>query len=625
MTIDKKNLLIEKCTDDGFERLKNLRNPKLIEFVAEYAEHCSPDSVYVCSDTEEDFDYVRRQALENGEEVKLTLEGCTAHFDGYSDQARDTKNTRILIPRGTEIKGINTMPREDGLSEVKEILEDMMTGRQMYVMFLCLGPRDSEFSIPCVQLTDSAYVAHNEILLFRPGYDQFMKLKNKDNFFRFVHSAGELDERKTCKNIDKRRVYIDLEGGTVYSTNTQYGGNSIGLKKLAMRLAIKKASTEGWLTEHMFVMGVHGPKGRVTYFTGAYPSMCGKTATAMMPGETIVGDDIAYLIAINGRIRAVNVEKGLFGIIKDVNSKDDPLIYEALTSPAETIFSNVLIDESNNPYWIGRDGKVPNRGVNHSGDWFPGKKDEKGNEITPSHKNARFTIAIESLKNADPAVHDPKGVEVGGIIYGGRDSDTTVPVEQSFDWSHGILTKGATLESETTAATLGQEGVRKFNLMSNIEFVSIPLGRYIQDNLNLGSKAEKPPLVFSVNYFLKGKDGKFLNSKEDKRVWLKWMELRVHGEVDALKTPTGHIPKYDDLKRLFKEVLKRDYSKQDYEEQFKFRTLEHLAKIDRVEVIYKQKIDDTPEALFKALDEQRRRIEAAREKHGYYILPEKFA
>ncbi|MFH0860405.1 MAG: phosphoenolpyruvate carboxykinase (GTP) [Candidatus Altiarchaeota archaeon] len=625
MTIDKKDLLIEKCTDDGFERLKNLRNPKLIEFVAEYVGHCSPDSVYVCSDTEEDFDCVRRQALENGEEVKLALEGCTAHFDGYHDQARDTKNTKILIPKGTEIKGINTMPREDGLPEVTGILKDIMKGRQMYVMFLCLGPRDSEFSIPCVQLTDSAYVAHNEILLFRPGYDQFMKLKNKDNFFRFVHSAGELDERKTCKNIDKRRVYIDLEGGTVYSTNTQYGGNSIGLKKLAMRLAIKKASTEGWLTEHMFVMGVHGPKDRVTYFTGAYPSMCGKTATAMMPGETIVGDDIAYLIAINGKVRAVNVEKGLFGIIKDVNSKDDPLIYEALTSPAETIFSNVLIDESNNPYWIGRDGKVPNRGVNHSGEWFPGKKDEKGSEITPSHKNARFTIAIESLKNADPAVHDPKGVEIGGIIYGGRDSDTTVPVEQSFDWSHGILTKGATLESETTAATLGQEGVRKFNLMSNIEFVSIPLGRYIQDNLDLGSKAEKPPLVFSVNYFLKGKDGKFLNSKEDKRVWLKWMELRVHGEVGALKTPTGHSPKYDDLKRLFKEVLKRDYSKQDYEEQFKFRTLEHLAKIDRIEVIYKQKIDDTPKALFKALDEQRKRIEAAREKYGDYILPEKFA
>jgi len=329
----------------------------------------------------------------------------------------------------------------------------------------------------------------------------------------------------------------------------------------------------------------------------------------MLEGETIVGDDIAYLRNLKGKIRAVNVECGMFGIIRDVNAKGDPLIFKVLTSPGEVIFSNVLVTEDGTPYWLGDGRKIPEQGTNYSGEWSIGKKDAKGQEITHSHKNARYTVRLRELKNRDPKADDPQGVELSGIIYGGRDSDTSVPVEQAFDWNHGILTKGATIESETTAATLGQIGVRKFNLMANIDFLSIPMGRYINNNCDLGNAVKDPPIIFSVNYFLKDKDGKYLNGIKDKHVWLKWMELRVHGDVDAIKTPTGYIPKYEDLKKIFKEVLNKEYSEKDYAEQFRLRIPENLAKIERIIKIYKTKVPDAPHILFEALEAQKQRLE----------------
>jgi phosphoenolpyruvate carboxykinase (GTP) len=341
----------------------------------------------------------------------------------------------------------------------------------------------------------------------------------------------------------------------------------------------------------------------------------------MMPQETIVGDDIAYMRKRGGKVHAVNVERGMFGIIQGINSKDDPIIWKTLHSPNELIVSNVLVTEQKDVHWIGKDGGVPQKGFNHSGEWTPGKKDSEGNEITPSHKNARFTLKLEILRNVDPKLEDPDGVNVGGIIYGGRDSDTWVPVEESFDWTHGVIAKGAALESETTAATLGQEGVRKFNLMSNLDFVSVPLGKYIQCNLDFGNSIENPPSIFSVNYFLKGEDGDFLNEKTDKAVWLKWMELRVHGEVDATRTPTGFIPKYEDLKRLFSEVLGKEYSEEDYVKQFMLRIPKRLAKIERIVEVYRTKVPDTPPVLFRVLQEERQRLEKAREKYGNSISP----
>lgn len=617
-------LLENKCKADSYEKLMALDNPKLVDFIAKYVEHCNPASVFVRTDSAEDAQYIGNKALENGEEEKLAIEGHTVHFDGYNDQARDKDKTKYLLPPDMNLGAhINAIDREKGLKEVHEYLKNIMRGKEVYVCFFCLGPTNSEFSIPCVQITDSGYVAHSEGILYRSGYEEFKEIGDSHEFFKFVHSAGIL-ENGVSKNIDKRRIYIDIKENVVFSTNTQYGGNSIGLKKLAMRLAIHKASQEGWLTEHMFILGVHGPGRRVSYFTGAFPSLCGKTATSMLKGETIVGDDIAFLRKKNGKLRAINAEWGIFGIIRGVNSKDEPLIWEALNSPGEVIFSNVLVTDDRIPYWLGKDGDVPKKGINHSGKWTGGKKDSRSIEITPSHRNARYTVCLKELKNCDPKLDDPQGVVVGGIIYGGRDSDTLVPVEQAFDWSHGILTMGATLESETTAATLGKEGVRKFNPMSNLDFLSITVGKYVHNSLEFGNAIDKPPSIFSVNYFLKDKSGKYMNAMNDKYVWIKWMELRVNGDVDAIKTPTGYIPKYKDLKRLFREVLNKDYAEKDYVEQFTLRIPENLAKIERIVEIYQTEVPDTPKVLFETLEQQKRRLEAARAKYGDYVTPEVF-
>ncbi|MCK4596331.1 phosphoenolpyruvate carboxykinase (GTP) [candidate division WOR-3 bacterium] len=618
-------LLENRLGKKDYNKLKAIDNPHLHQFVAEYIELCNPDKVFISTDSEEDIRYIKEAAIRNGEEMKLAIEGHSVHFDGYYDQARDKGHTKFLVPKGVDLgPNLNAIDEQEGLQEIHKIMKDIMKGHELYIRFFCLGPTSSEFSIPCIQLTDSAYVAHSEDLLYRNGYEEFKRQGRSAQFFKFVHSAGELDERKVSRNIDKRRIYIDFEDAVVYSVNTQYGGNTIGLKKLAMRLAIHRAEKEGWLTEHMLLMCVHGPDKRTTYFTGAFPSLCGKTSTAMIPHETIVGDDIAYIRKRGDKAYAVNVESGVFGIIMGVNSKDDPIIWSALHSPNEIIFSNVLVTEDKGVYWIGKDGDVPKKGKNHSGEWVPGKKDIEGNEVTPSHKNARFTIKLSSLKNMDSKMNDPNGVEIGGMIYGGRDSDTWVPLEEAFDWTHGIITKGASLESETTAATLGKEGVRQFNPMSNLDFLSVPIGRYIDTNLKFGSSMEKPPKIFGVNYFLKDRNGNFTNERVDKGVWLKWIELRVHNEVDALKTPTGYIPMYDDLRKIFKELLNKIYSREDYIKQFTIRVPESLSKIERIKKIYETTVTDTPPVLFIILEEEKKRLNRTREKYGDYITPDRW-
>jgi phosphoenolpyruvate carboxykinase (GTP) len=617
------NILKERLGNEQYEKLKRIENPEVHEFIAKHIEHCNPEKVFVCTDSEEDIKYIREISIKNGEEIPLATKNHTIHFDNYKDQARDKQNTKILLPEGVELgKAINTASRKESLREIHEIMKDIMKGKEVYIRFFCLGPTKSEFSQPVMQMTDSAYVAHSEDLLYRQGFEEFVRQGKNKRFFKIVHSAGELDFRNTSKNLDKRRVYIDLEEDTVYSANTQYGGNTIGLKKLSMRLAIYRGIEEGWLTEHMLIMGVHGPNGRVTYLTGAFPSLCGKTSTSMLDNETVVGDDIAYLRRKNGIVRTVNVEKGVFGIIMGVNSQDDPVIWKALHSEAEIIFSNVLMTPEGGVHWIGKDGEIPGKGINHCGEWVKGQKDESGKEIPVSHPNARFTIALENFDNLDPTLDDPQGVEVGGMVYGGRDSDTWVPIKEAFDWAHGIIAYGASLESETTAATLGKEGVRKFNPMSNLDFLSIPLKDYINANLDFAKDLEKEPSIFAVNYFLKDKDGNFLNSREDKKVWYKWAELRVHGDVGAIDAPTGLIPKYEDLKKLFKEVINKDFTKEDYNEQFKIRVKENIAKIDRIEEIYRTQVVDAPKVVFDVLEAQRERLNSAREKYGDYIKPE---
>jgi len=612
--------LKQKLTVKNFDKIISLDNEKLNDFLAEYIEILNPKNIFVCDDSKEDADLIKKMALETGEEKILALKNATYHFDGINDQARDPEHTFFLTDSPID-PNIATTDRTAGLKEIREIMKNIMKNSTMIIRFFSLGPLNCDLSMQAVQITDSPYVSHSEDLLYRSGYEQFKKIKNKSRFFRFVHSEGELTESLVSKNLDKRRIYIDLKELMVYSANTQYGGNTLGLKKLAMRLAIKLASEEGWLCEHMFLMGVNGPNARKTYFTGAFPSACGKTSTSMVTGENIVGDDIVYIKERNGKAYSVNVERGMFGIIDGVNQKDDPVIWDVLHSPKEIIFSNILVGPDNMPYWTDSGVSIPDSGKNFSGEWKKGKLDSKGKPIPASHKNARFTLRLDYLKNLDNNLDNPEGVEVGGMIYGGRDADTTVPVEEAFDWTHGIVTKGAGIESETTAAALGKQGVRKFNPMSNIEFLSVSIGKYIKMNIDFAKKLVKVPKIYSVNYFMKDDAGQFMSDKVDKSVWLKWMELRVNNEIEAIKTPTGFIPKYDDLRKLFKQVLGKEYSKELYEKQFSFRCTKWIEKLDRLEKQYKETIPDTPKELYDEYEKQRKRIVELQSKKGDIISP----
>lgn len=609
------NILDEK----NLEKLKALNNEKILKVVNECIELCKPAKVTVLTDSPEDIAYVRQLSKDNGEESDLTMEGHTIHFDGMADQARDKGNTKVLLPKGKYIsKFINATDRDEGLKEVTGFIEGIMEGKEMLICFFCLGPVNSKFSLPALQITDSAYVCHSETILFRPGYEQFKKLNGSEDFFYFLHSAGELDDKKNTKNVDKRRIYMDLEENRVFTVNNQYAGNSVGLKKLALRLAINKANSEDWLCEHMFIMGAHPDgKDRVTYFTGAFPSACGKTSTAMIPGQSIVGDDIAYIKAgEDGQAYAVNVEQGIFGIIQDINPKDDPVIYNAITSPRELIFSNVL-NVDGVPHWLNMGKDIPNKGVNYSGEWEEGKKDANGEEIPPANKNARYTIRISELNNADPETNNPNGVPVSGVIYGGRDSNITVPVLESLSWAHGVYV-GAIVESETTSASIGKEGIRNHNPMANLDFLVVPVGLYLKNHLAFGEKLSKCPKIFQTNYFLK-KDGDFLNSKLDKKVWLMWMEGRVHGEFEAIETPVGFIPKYSDLKLLFKQIFDRDYTQEEYDEQFCIRVTRLIDKIERMEKIFGDE-QDIPEMFNDNMKQEKQRLLDAKEKFGKEIL-----
>lgn len=598
------------------KKLEEINNFHVIKKVKEAIELCHPDKVTIITDNPQEIQYVKTLALKNKEEAVLKLQGHTIHFDGYYDQGRDKDNTRYLLSKKIDWGiDVNSIDKEEGLSEIKSYLRGSMKGKEMLVRFFSLGPTNSPFSIPALQITDSAYVAHSEDLLYRSNYGGFKALDGSNQFFYFLHSAGRL-ENNVSIDVDKRRIYIDLENNTVYSVNCQYAGNSVGLKKLSLRLAIRKAHQEGWLAEHMFIMGVHDQKNRTSYFTGAFPSSCGKTSTAMLPGQTIVGDDIAFLRKINGEVRAVNMEKGIFGIITDINEQEDPLIYKALNTPREIIFSNVLINKGT-PYWLGMEKEIPREGINYSGSWYKGKKDKEGIVIDPSHKNARYTTRLSELTNMDPEAENPKGVPIDGIFYGGRDSDTSLPIVEALTWEHGVFL-GAIIESETTAATLGKQGVRIHDPMANLDFISIPFANYIENHLYFKRDLMKIPKIFATNYFLKDEQGNFITPKTYKLLWVLWANGRAKQEYEAIETPVGLIPRYEDLSKIAKSNLKRDYNLEEYITQFSIRIHKYLEKMDRMKIVFSK--TSIPSPLNKELEQQIKRLNKTQEKFDQLIV-----
>lgn len=613
-------------------KVEALENPKVIEVIQKAIELMKPKEVRVISDDPKEIAQLREDVVSlTHEEKKLAIEGHTIHYDGYFDQARDKAHTAVLLPEGQKLsRGLNVVERQSGLKEILGFLDGSMKGKIMVIRFFCLGPTNSKFGIPALQITDSFYVAHSEDLLYRKGYEHFKNLKDKEKFFYFYHSAGEVDERGCTVNIDNRRIYIDPLELRVFSVNNQYAGNSLACKKLALRLGIWLSNNipddqiPEFMTEHMFISAFSPPyseKQRLTYFAGAYPSACGKTSTAMIPGAKIIGDDIAYLRkGINGELRGVNIEQGIFGIIKDVNPKDDPEIHQAITSPKEMIFSNVLTTEDGKVYWLGMGKNVdyPKEGFNHSGEWHKGKTDKDGNIISVCHPNARYTLRIEELENVDEHLHDPDGVKIDAILFGGRDSDICVPVAESLSWEHGVFI-GATIESETTSATLGKEGILKSSPMANMDFIIIPLAKYFKNYLKFGRNLKDCPKVYSTNYFLKNSKGEYLNGKLDKKIWILWAEGRIHGEYEGIVTPIGVIPKYEDLKTLFKLVFDQEYTEKEYIDQFAIYVDNYLEKYDRMKVLFDEE-PDMPQELYMELTRIQEGLRELKSKHGKSIV-----
>jgi phosphoenolpyruvate carboxykinase (GTP) len=603
----------------SLKKLEALNNASVNERVAYAISKFQPDSVFVSNGSPEDLQHVREQAVARGEEKVLNMPGHTLHYDGYEDQGRDPVNTKFLIAGGTSLgPALNAMDREEGLQEIEQIMDGIMRGKEMVVSFYTLGPLGTDFAIPCLQITDSYYVAHSEDILYRSGYELFKSEGGKEKFFTFLHSAGVL-ENGVSRDVAERRMYIDLESKSVYSANTQYAGNTVAAKKLAHRLAIRKAAQEGWLSEHYLIAGIPSyEENKATYIVGAFPSWCGKTSTSML--FTIVGDDLAHVRNIDGKACAANVEKGMFGVIKDVNPKDDPYIHELLVKPGEIIYSNVL-EADRIPYWQGMgDVDIPAKGINHSGEWWEGKKDANGKIIPVSHDNARFCIALDGIENYDPT----QVVDVDGIVYGGRSSRRPVPLSESYGWVHGVF-YAASIESEPTAATVGASSAKVIiNPMANAEFVSIPIGEYLQNHIQFGRDLKEAPKVFYVNYFLRDDTGEFLNTKMDKKVWIRWIERRIAGKVGAYATPTGFIPKYEDLAKLFGKELEAGYSEDQYELQFMTRVSELLDKLDIVEEFYQKETSAVPKEIFDMIAIQRELLVEAKNNYGDNIAPSQF-
>jgi len=612
-------ILESRLDAENLKKLAALNNDSLNKLVADAVLRFQPDSVFVATGSPEDLHYVRTQALKRGEEKSLILQGHTIHYDGYEDQGRDPVNTKFLVSGGASLgPSLNCIERQEGINEIQQIMNGIMRGKEMIVSFYSLGPLGTEFAIPCVQITDSFYVAHSEDILYRQGYELFKNERSKEEFFGFLHSAGTM-ENGVSRDIGLRRMFIDLETNFVYSVNTQYAGNTVAAKKLAHRLAIRKAANEDWLAEHFFIAGVPNYEGgKATYIAGAFPSWCGKTSTSML--FNVVGDDLAHVRKRDGKAYAANVEKGMFGVIKDVNPEDDPYVHELLVRPGEIIFSNVL-GVDGRPYWQGM-GKIdiPLKGYNHSGLWWEGKKDDKGKLIPVSHDNARFCISLEGIENYDPV----QVVDVEAIVYGGRSSKRPVPVSQSYGWVHGVF-YGASIESEPTAATVGAVGSKVIiNPMANKEFVSIPIGKYLENHIKFGESLKEVPKIFYVNYFLRDESGNFMNTKMDKKVWIRWVERRIRGKVGAYATPVGSIPTYEDLVELFNKELSASYSKDDYELQFMTRVPELLEKFDIIEEFYHKETSVVPKEIFEMIDTQRRLLLATQKMYGDNISPFKF-
>ncbi|MBN2420539.1 MAG: phosphoenolpyruvate carboxykinase (GTP) [Deltaproteobacteria bacterium] len=616
------------CDQDTISKLAKIKNKEARLKVANAISMMTPDAVFVNTGNAADLQKIREMSIEKGEEKRLAMKDHTIHFDLAEEQGRIVDRTFYIV---NEDESTSTLAkkilRKDAMEHVKTYMTGLGKGKTLLIGFFSRGPVGAPAALPAIEMTTSTYVMHSGNILYRNVYDEFDKeVDRKGYILTNVHGEGP----NRPEDLPNARVFMDRSWLTTFSMFCTYAGNTLLLKKGNHRFAVDLATyyyKEEELSEHMFITGVTGKGGRKTYFAGAAPSGCGKTTTAMV-GSDFIGDDLAQLwIAKDGTLRAINPECGIFGIVQDVNREGDPYLMKCLREQgAEVIWSNVLIDENDIPHWVGNGEVAPKKGFNFQGEWFEGKTDKNGNPVPMSHPNSRCTLSNTEIGNYNPkAGEDPKGVQVKVITYSGRDADTMPPVWVAKNPDQGVII-GASVLSAATATEVGVSGVRR-QPWANQPFIPGPLADYMNAQFIFfnSSKLKDKPIMAGLNYFLthksRGGEGSgLLGEKRDVKVWLGWLEKRANGDVDAIDTPIGFIPRYEDLKTLFSEIGK-DYPVELYNKHFAFYIDNIVSRIDLQEEEYRKE-EDIPQKLFDIYAEQKKGLLALKEKYGAVVSVE---
>ncbi|MBW1892274.1 MAG: phosphoenolpyruvate carboxykinase (GTP), partial [Deltaproteobacteria bacterium] len=541
----------KKLDKENFNKIQKIKNPEAILKIANAIAMCGPETVFINTGSEEDRQHIRDLAIKQGEEAALPMKNHTIHYDLKDEQGRIVDRTYYIVNEGEKTSVLaKKMLRADAIKEVQEKMTGIMEGRTMMVGFYMRGPVGSPAANPAIEITTSAYVSHSAEILYRNAFEDFEKeVEDKDHFYTNVHSEGP----NRLEDLPNARVFMDRSFQTTYSMFCTYAGNTLLLKKGNHRFSVDRSvyeKIEEELAEHMFVTGIDGPGGRVTWCAGAAPSGCGKTTTAMA-GNHFVGDDLAQMwIDENGSIRSINPECGIFGIVEDVNLEGDPVLMDLLRKEAtEVIWSNVLIDDDGLPHWVGNGEESPEKGKNFQGEWRKGMIDENGKSVPISHPNARCTLASTALANYSPLAEDPKGVETRIVTYSGRDSDTMPPVWAAKNSDQGVVI-GACIVSAATATEVGATGVKRAP-WANAPFIPGALADYMEAQFRFFGSSKiadnKKPVLAGLNYFLTdeargGTSKKLIGEKRDVKVWLAWLERYVHNDVSFIDTPIGRIP-----------------------------------------------------------------------------------
>lgn len=512
------------------------------QWVNECAQLTRPKNIYWCDGSEAEYQRLIHEMLETGTLLELNQQEypeCYLHRSDPTDVAR-TEHLTYVCTKDRDDAGPNNnwMSPAEAKERVGGLFAGAMQGRTMYVVPYIMGPVTSPYSQIGVEITDSPYVAASMRIMTRMGQAALERLGASDNYVKGLHSLGDLSpERRFIMHFPAERL--------IWSVGSGYGGNALlGKKCFALRLGSHMAREEGWLAEHMLILGIEEPSGRTTYIAAAFPSACGKTNMAMLvPPQSqkgykvwTVGEDIAWMHpGPDGRLWAINPEAGFFGVAPGTNMRTNPNIMATIRQ--KTIFTNVAVTPHNTPYWEGLDGAAPLQALDWQGqEWHP-KATTKA-----AHPNSRFTTPAHQCPSISPEWENPQGVPISAILFGGRRANLIPLVYQSFTWQHGVFL-GATMTSETTAAATGAVGVVRRDPMAMLPFCGYNMGDYFGHWLRTGQNLQEAPKIFRVNWFRMDAGGNYLwpGFGENLRV-LRWVLGRVHNEVGAVETPIGYLP-----------------------------------------------------------------------------------